>query len=82
MTGVSECSQQRGNLKDDGYISICRGSMYQGYDNALLSSFVLLYLYPMDFKMHLGGKGANPREHRELCDRGERVQPTKKQLER
>ncbi|MCC8466338.1 MULTISPECIES: hypothetical protein [Photorhabdus] len=21
MTGVSECSQQRGNLKDDGYIS-------------------------------------------------------------
>ncbi|NDL49366.1 MULTISPECIES: hypothetical protein [Photorhabdus] len=20
MTGVSECSQQRGNLKDDGYI--------------------------------------------------------------
>ncbi|MDB6369260.1 hypothetical protein PH242_16735 [Photorhabdus bodei] len=43
MTGVSECSQQRGNLKDDGYISICRGSMYQGYDNALLSSFVLFY---------------------------------------
>ncbi|MCC8376076.1 MULTISPECIES: hypothetical protein [Photorhabdus] len=22
MTGVSECSQQRGNLKDDGYIVI------------------------------------------------------------
>ncbi|MDB6372697.1 hypothetical protein [Photorhabdus bodei] len=22
VTGVSECSQQRGNLKDDGYISI------------------------------------------------------------
>ncbi|NDK97240.1 MULTISPECIES: hypothetical protein [unclassified Photorhabdus] len=22
MTGVSECSQQRSNLKDDGYISI------------------------------------------------------------
>ncbi|MCC8466800.1 MULTISPECIES: hypothetical protein [Photorhabdus] len=22
MTGVSECSQQRGNLKDDGYIDI------------------------------------------------------------
>ncbi|MCC8373343.1 MULTISPECIES: hypothetical protein [Photorhabdus] len=22
MTGVSECSQQRGNLKDDGYILI------------------------------------------------------------
>ncbi len=21
-------------------------------------------LYPMDFKMHRGGKGANPREHR------------------
>ncbi|NDK99574.1 hypothetical protein [Photorhabdus bodei] len=28
-------------------------------------------IYPMDFKMHRGGKGANPREHRELCDRGE-----------
>ncbi|NDK99151.1 hypothetical protein [Photorhabdus bodei] len=22
VTGVSECSQQRGNLKDDGYMSI------------------------------------------------------------
>ncbi|MER2369459.1 MULTISPECIES: hypothetical protein [Photorhabdus] len=22
MTGVSECSQQRGNLKDNGYISL------------------------------------------------------------
>ncbi|MCC8373020.1 hypothetical protein GPY37_04210 [Photorhabdus kayaii] len=22
MTGVNECSQQRGNLKDDGYISV------------------------------------------------------------
>ncbi|MCW7761230.1 NAD-dependent DNA ligase LigB [Photorhabdus luminescens] len=28
-------------------------------------------IYPMDFKMHRDGKGANPREHRELCDRGE-----------
>ncbi|MCW7550259.1 DUF2778 domain-containing protein [Photorhabdus sp. APURE] len=28
-------------------------------------------LYPIDFKMHRDGKGANPREHRELCDRGE-----------
>ncbi len=28
-------------------------------------------LYPMDFKMHRGGKGANPREHSKLCDRGE-----------
>ncbi|NDL50712.1 MULTISPECIES: hypothetical protein [Photorhabdus] len=24
MTGVSECSQQRGNLKDDGYIQILK----------------------------------------------------------
>ncbi|WP_278249243.1 hypothetical protein [Photorhabdus sp. RW14-46] len=24
MTGVSECSQQRGNLKDNGYIFILR----------------------------------------------------------
>ncbi len=36
----------------------------------------------MDFKMDRGGKGANPREHSKLCDQGERVQPTKKQLER
>ncbi|RKS56873.1 hypothetical protein BDD30_3506 [Photorhabdus asymbiotica] len=46
VTGVSEYSQQRGNLKDDG-------------------------VYPMDFKMHRDGKGANPREHSELCDWGE-----------
>ncbi|WP_289994523.1 hypothetical protein [Photorhabdus laumondii] len=57
MTGVSECSQQRGNLKDDGY-------------------------NPMDFKLHRDGKGENPREHSKLCDWGERVQPTKRQLER
>ncbi|RAW92745.1 hypothetical protein CKY01_04205 [Photorhabdus laumondii subsp. clarkei] len=23
-----------------------------------------LHIYPIDFKMHRGGKGANPREHR------------------
>ncbi|MGS0628474.1 MULTISPECIES: hypothetical protein [Photorhabdus] len=28
-------------------------------------------LYPMDFKMHRDGKEVNPREHSELCDRGE-----------
>nr|QYD01761.1 relE-like protein [Vector pNOSO-relEdarABCDE] len=28
--------------------------------------------------MHRDGKGANPREHSELCDRGERAQPTKR----
>ncbi len=39
-------------------------------------------LYPMDFKMHRDGKGENPREHSKLCDRGERMQPTKRQLER
>ncbi len=39
-------------------------------------------IYPMDFKMDRGGKGVNPREHSKLCDRGERVQPTKRQLER
>ncbi len=31
----------------------------------------LLYIYPMDFKMHRDGKGANPREHSQLCDWGE-----------
>ncbi|OCA55297.1 hypothetical protein Phpb_01649 [Photorhabdus namnaonensis] len=25
----------------------------------------------MDFKMHRDGKGANPREHKSLCDRSE-----------
>ncbi len=39
-------------------------------------------IYPMDFKMDRDGKGVNPREHSKLCDRGERVQPTKRQLER
>ncbi|MDB6370055.1 MULTISPECIES: hypothetical protein [Photorhabdus] len=30
MTGVSECSQQRGNLKDDGYndIFVSRGEFF------------------------------------------------------
>ncbi len=32
---------------------------------------IKVQIYPMDFKMHRDGKGANPREHRELCDRGE-----------
>ncbi len=32
------------------------------------------YIYPMDFKMDRDGKEVNPR--------GERVQPTKRQLER
>ncbi len=56
--------------------------------NGALVPFILLsrnnytVVYPMDFKMHRGGKGANPREHRERCDRGERAQPTKRQLER
>ncbi|KTL63485.1 hypothetical protein AA106_00010 [Photorhabdus laumondii subsp. laumondii] len=45
------------------------------------STELSVHLYPMDFKMHRGGKGANPREHSKLCDRGERVQPTKRQLE-
>ncbi len=36
----------------------------------------------MDFKMDRDGKGANPRENSKLCDRGERAQPTKRQLER
>ncbi len=31
----------------------------------------LFTLVPIDFKMDRDGKGANPREHRELCDRGE-----------
>ncbi len=37
-----------------------------GSEGTKLSVEVLLYsiLYPMDFKMHRDGKGANPREHR------------------
>ncbi|MER2371032.1 MULTISPECIES: hypothetical protein [Photorhabdus] len=30
MTGVSECSQQRGNLKDDGYTSKALGMIPKG----------------------------------------------------
>ncbi|WP_282958046.1 MULTISPECIES: hypothetical protein [Photorhabdus] len=35
MTGVSECSQQRGNLKDDGYTKIqtLLGRLYGGFSN-------------------------------------------------
>ncbi|NDK98572.1 hypothetical protein [Photorhabdus bodei] len=28
MTGVSECSQQRGSLKDDGYMMKCASNLY------------------------------------------------------
>ncbi len=37
-------------------------------------TLLLIKIYdfmPMDFKMHRDGKGANPREYRKLCDRGE-----------
>ncbi len=44
--------------------------------------YITMSIYLMDFKMHRDGKGVNPREHSKLCDRGERVQPTKRQLER
>ncbi|PHM64296.1 tRNA glutamyl-Q synthetase [Xenorhabdus stockiae] len=27
-------------------------------------NFLTLRIYPMDFKLHRGGKGASPREHR------------------
>ncbi len=29
------------------------------------------HIYLIDFKLHRDGKGANPREHSKLCDRGE-----------
>ncbi|MDB6373590.1 hypothetical protein [Photorhabdus bodei] len=35
MTGVSECSQQRGSLKDDGYIKINTKSSFTLYKNEL-----------------------------------------------
>ncbi|MCA6220862.1 glycosyltransferase [Photorhabdus antumapuensis] len=34
-------------------------------------NYKLKYIYLIDFELHRDGKGANPREHRELCDRGE-----------
>ncbi|MDB6369571.1 hypothetical protein ABLB90_06215 [Photorhabdus bodei] len=45
MTGVSECSQQRGNLKDDGYINISINQRINLYTVQLtsLSRFVLYY---------------------------------------
>ncbi|KGM27763.1 hypothetical protein KS18_12815 [Photorhabdus luminescens] len=42
---------------------------FKRYSVILKSLFIVIY--PMDFKMHRGGKGANPREHRKLCYRGE-----------
>ncbi len=50
-------------------------------DFEFLLYIILFCLYPMDFKMHRDGKGVNPREHSKRCDRGERAQPTKRQLE-
>uniref|UniRef100_UPI001EE3C03C hypothetical protein n=1 Tax=Photorhabdus bodei TaxID=2029681 RepID=UPI001EE3C03C len=35
------------------------------------ASSMITGIYPIDFKMHRGGKGVNPREHSKLCDRGE-----------
>ncbi len=33
-------------------------------DNKSILSLISLVIYPMDFKLHRDGKGANPREHR------------------
>ncbi|MCC8375616.1 MULTISPECIES: hypothetical protein [Photorhabdus] len=39
--------------------------------NGVITNHEINHLYPMDFKMHRDGKGANPREHSKLCDRSE-----------
>ncbi|NDK99837.1 hypothetical protein [Photorhabdus bodei] len=45
--------------------------IYSVCNSYLLVVIVSVMVYPMYFKMHRDGKGANPREHSELCDRGE-----------
>ncbi len=62
---------------DDFAAFMDNNSLTQDIPNKLLKVYNLLAkkfvninnnlednLYPMDFKMHRGGKGANPREHR------------------
>ncbi|MGS0626484.1 hypothetical protein ACK3F5_22375 [Photorhabdus asymbiotica UENP] len=47
MTGVSECSQQRGNLKDDGYTLIVRnvtGVYHRYFGGRLHISFLFFDL--------------------------------------
>ncbi len=47
--------------------AICRHAVASGYQVLGTSRKPCneeIYLYPMDFKMHRDGKGANPREHR------------------
>ncbi|MGS0629997.1 MULTISPECIES: hypothetical protein [Photorhabdus] len=53
MTGVSECSQQRGNLKDDGYklIEIYKLEVCNGKSAALLA-FSFQFCPESRFCMH------------------------------
>ncbi|WP_274382202.1 hypothetical protein [Photorhabdus bodei] len=39
MTGVSECSQQRGNLKDNGYSG---GNVNSDYNTFIETKFILI----------------------------------------
>ncbi|NDL47017.1 hypothetical protein [Photorhabdus laumondii] len=54
MTGVSECSQQRGNLKDDGYILFMM--KYHSIVN-VRSSHLVLPLRPMHATASLSSPG-------------------------
>ncbi|MCZ1249927.1 hypothetical protein EIL81_13620 [Photorhabdus laumondii subsp. laumondii] len=58
-------------MKKDVYSSINYSAIHYYQIVIILKTIILRVLYPMDFKMHRGGKGTNPREHRERYDRGE-----------
>ncbi|NDK96192.1 MULTISPECIES: hypothetical protein [Photorhabdus] len=86
MTGVSECSQQRGNLKDDGYISkqmcfsLC-GSYYEYQYTLWISRCIAAARerIPGSIENYVTGvsecsqQRSNLKDngYRELCDRGE-----------
>ncbi|KOY63451.1 hypothetical protein AM629_02540 [Photorhabdus heterorhabditis] len=67
MTGVSKCSQQRGNLKDNGYKEIGLRDEANFDTCFMIIKFLLIYVYPIDFKVHCDGKGENPREQYLPC---------------
>ncbi|MBS9443992.1 hypothetical protein [Photorhabdus heterorhabditis] len=62
-----EAKQSSAERKTPIFISDSLGSMGGASPIKTISQLAEKYngyIYPMDFKMHRGGKGANPREHR------------------
>ncbi|MER2472681.1 hypothetical protein [Photorhabdus laumondii] len=48
MTGVSECSQQRGNLKDDGYrLNLMKYGVLEK-SNLIISCYIINFIILLD----------------------------------